>query len=731
MANGISGNFTVTTSNPYIAGLIEYSETYDIATAMSSLSVTLKLKRTNSYSGSTTPGAASSFTITVANVSKNITKTAGSLSIPSGGSYVTVFTQTFQSIQHNSDGSCSVNIKISGSMPNCGTAGTINISSQSKTVTLTKIARLSSLSVSEGTLGINQTLTITKQESSYTHTITYSCGSASGTICTKSSSTSITFNPPISLASQNPTGISVSVTYTITTYSGDISLGSQKKTVVYSIPDGSKPSVSISYSDEKGYMSTYGSPIVGLSALKVTLTETEAGGAAIKSRSITVNGETYTASPCLSDTLKTAGTNVITASVTDSRNRMGTASKTFTVLDYSKPIVNSLSVKRCNANGTDNAKGSYLQIKFSGSVTALNNRNHTTWTIFYKKSSESSYSSHTVYSKSTGNYTVTNSSWIMSADTGSVYDVYVQVKDDFNTILRSTSASTAQTIMHFGTNGRTMSVGKISDSTRTDLFDVGWKSKFSGGIEYVELSAGADLNECLSANFYICSAKNCNAITNKPTEVTGTSFRLEVQAIAETMNTDKTNYTAVKQILTLNDDEATMYVRSKKSTSWGSWMKLASIVSGAFVCIRSAESTTAQKTTADNTWEILKLDEKISSRNEDVALRLSSGSDVGKIQCLKNGTVILNGSVRANNGLTAGDMLSVRFVKFSNGSSYASELQGVWDAIEPATNKAITVTTPNLMIDVEANDRIAMQVRTTHSNTTIMGTDSILTIQYL
>ena len=134
----------------------------------------------------------------------------------------------------------------------------IGTTSGSGSGTLNTIARKSSLSAANGTLGTAQTLTVSRQSSSFAHTITYQCGSASGTIATKSVSTSISWTPPLSLASQNTTGTSVNITFTITTHNGDTSIGTSTKTISCGIPASVKPTVSLTVSDAAGYSGTYG-----------------------------------------------------------------------------------------------------------------------------------------------------------------------------------------------------------------------------------------------------------------------------------------------------------------------------------------------------------------------------------------------------------------------------------------------------------------------------------------
>jgi hypothetical protein len=155
----------------------------------------------------------------------------------------TIFSKTLN-IAHGSDGKKT--LSCSASYATGVSSGTVTASASK---TLTTIPRKSTMSVGNGTLGTAQTLTVTRKSTSFTHTIVATCGSASTTICTKSTSTSISFTPPIAWSSQNTTGTSVSVKYTITTYSGSTSVGSNSYTVSCVIPSSVKPSCSLTVSD--------------------------------------------------------------------------------------------------------------------------------------------------------------------------------------------------------------------------------------------------------------------------------------------------------------------------------------------------------------------------------------------------------------------------------------------------------------------------------------------------
>lgn len=424
-------------------------------------------------------------------------------------------------VPHNSDGTKT--LSCSASYTTGVSSGTITASVSKN---LTTIPRKSTLSVTNGTLDTTQTLTVTRQSNSFTHTIVASCGSDSTTICTKSTSTSVSFTPPIAWANQNLTGTSVSVTYKITSYNGDTNIGSNTYTKTCSIPLSVKPSVSISISDPTGYSSAYGAAIKGKSTLQIVLSTTLGGGSPINTYLITANGESYTTASVVTGTLKTSGTMIIDATVTDKRGRTDKATTSIQVLDYTAPIITSLSVRRCNQDGTENDQGVYIKVIFSGSVTSLNNSNSAKWAIETKKTSESSYTSYPITSLN-DSYSVTDYTYIFAADTGSSYDVRIHVTDNFEELYRTTAASTALTIMHYKSNGKGMAVGKISELD--NVFDIGFRTRFFAGIQPIFLTNdnGTNLDDITKSGFY-ASAVIQTSYLNCPFDSKNISFFMEV-----------------------------------------------------------------------------------------------------------------------------------------------------------------------------------------------------------
>ena len=464
-------------------------------------------------------------------------------------------------ISHNSDGTKS--LACSASFATGVSSGTVTAS---KSLTLTTIPRKSTMSVGNGTLGTAQTLTVTRQSTSFTHTITYTCGSTTGTICSKSSNTSISFTPPITLANQNTTGTSVSITYTITTYNGSTSVGSNAYTKSCSIPASVKPSCSITVSDPTGYLTTYGSYIKGLSKISVTVTGTASYGSAIASYKTTANGGTYTSSSFTTGVIASTGTLTISATVTDKRGRTSDAvSKDIKAIDYSKPNISKLTVSRCNSDGSSNQQGAYVKVTFSASVTSLNSKNGATYTIQYKKTSASSYGSAVTLSSYTNNYSVSNGTYIFAAETDASYDVKINAKDNFSTSSRTTSVSTAFTLLHFSAGGTGLAIGKIVESE--NLLDIGMPVRFYGGISNYVLADGTDLNAVLAPNVYSSNnAASAGAYSNIPSAITGT-FTLEVLSAGGSGQ-------IMQRITHCSKGTAAVFIRHYYSSSWGAWTQL-------------------------------------------------------------------------------------------------------------------------------------------------------------
>jgi hypothetical protein len=151
---------------------------------------------------------------------------------PSNPRLVREFTRT---VNHNSDGTKSLNI--GARYDAYVTTWGAGVCTASATVTLDTIPRTSTptLSPASQTIGSSLTINFNRASSSFTHTATYSLGSASGTIVSQSTAASVSWTLPASLAAQL-TSASRSGTITVTTYSGTTNLGSKTVSFTAKLP---------------------------------------------------------------------------------------------------------------------------------------------------------------------------------------------------------------------------------------------------------------------------------------------------------------------------------------------------------------------------------------------------------------------------------------------------------------------------------------------------------------
>lgn len=327
----------------------------------------------------------------------------------------------------------------------------------------------SKVSAPNGTLATTLNLTVTRYNTGFTHTITYACGSASGTVCTKSTATTVAWNTTngnvLALASQNTAGQSVSVTFTITTYSDTTVIGTDSTTVTMAIPDSVRPSLALSITDDAGYLSTYGAYVQGYSKLRIAATVTLAYGSPVKAFSVIADGKTYnyySVETVTTGVIQGKDTLTVTAAVADSRSRSsGLVSKDITVLEYSKPSV-SVNAYRCNSSGAADPEGAYMKVGVTSTISSLNGKNSATYKIVY--------SGGTLTGNGT-NFT----SGPLACDVSSIQNIEVTITDKLSSTTKAAVVPIAYTLLDFYKTGRGISFGKVG--TR-DGFDCAMDAYF-------------------------------------------------------------------------------------------------------------------------------------------------------------------------------------------------------------------------------------------------------------
>lgn len=378
------------------------------------------------------------------------------------------------SIKHNADGSRTVSILFGIDID--VTLATdkydwvyVPSNAQPVTITLDTIPRASKPTLSASTVELGKTLTIytNRASSNFTHRLYYGWYGTTYTQIASGVGVSYTWTVPLTFANNIPDATSGWGTIRVETYDGSTKLGTADVAFTGTVPASMKPTCSIQVLDATDIKDRYGSLVKSLSKLYVKTTATPSYNSPITAYRVTANGTLYGLAELTTGVLTSAGTTTVSAYVTDKRGRSSaTASASFPVLDYAAPAVTALSVHRSDQNGNEDENGDYIRVNFSAAVTSLNDKNTAVYSLQYKKSTASSYTTVSL-SALANKYTVTNHSYIFAADSDASYDVVVTVKDNHGAGSRETSASTAFTLMNWSADGTGMGIGKVSEEPNT------------------------------------------------------------------------------------------------------------------------------------------------------------------------------------------------------------------------------------------------------------------------
>lgn len=474
------------TGNYAIRGKIEWSSTSSIDENKSVVTASIYVRRTSGY----TTGKLWNGYVNIGGNNHTYSQIYTGTSTTVRQDWVLV--QTFSdTILHNADGTKTINISGQVTGPS-GTGLEGKSSWGDSNVTLDTIPRASTptLSSSSVTMGNSVTITTNRVSNSFTHTISYSFGSATGTIATNVTDTA-SWTPPITLANQIPNSASGSCTIICQTYNGTTLIGTKQVTLTLNVPSSVVPSVSIgTLTEANAQMQTlnWGVFVQNKSQLNIPITATGIYGSSISSIVTTINGLSFTGSPVTTSTLITSGTNTISTTVTDTRGRTATTTKTYTVVAYSNPQITTATAVRSLSDGTESDEGTYLKYSFVGSISPVSNHNAHNFKIGYKLKS---YSTYTYVDIDTTNYSLNDTDEVLNLnlDTNSAYDIIFVVTDTFTSSSIGRAIETGFDLMNFNASGKAMAIGKVSEAgANEELLEIGIPFKQIDNNKYLKSS---------------------------------------------------------------------------------------------------------------------------------------------------------------------------------------------------------------------------------------------------
>jgi hypothetical protein len=413
----------------------------------------------------------------------------------SGSQTKTLFTKTV-TVSHNADGTktcafsatCGINVTLSGTY-----YGNVTASGNGTFNTIARASTISSVTASVAVNGTNAvTVAITRASSSFKHTVVFSFGSYSQTVNNVDTSTSYAI--PTSWLNAIPNGTSGTAKVTVTTYSGSTKIGSAvSKNFTLTVPSTVVPTISAVTLSEgvSGLAAQFGGYVQTKSKLSVKITAAGALSSTIKTYKTVVQGVTFTGASITSGILMHSGTSTVTITVTDSRGRTASTTRSITVIPYASPKIISFQGFRSLANGTENYEGTYVNSAVNFSISPVSNKNTASYTLEYKLQTATAWTALTSGSVYALNSNIISASGAFSVDRS--YDIRLTVKDYFTTVTSIFEIPTAFTLLDFHSSGTGIAFGKVSEKAEVMeiALDVEFIGKLTGTIFDALLPVGS------------------------------------------------------------------------------------------------------------------------------------------------------------------------------------------------------------------------------------------------
>ena len=458
----------------------DYSYTQDTSANTSSVTVVLKLYNHYALYASALSGSY---------ISVGGSKTNYSKSISYGGSTTTTteLTRKTVTVKHNNDGTATCNISGTFVMNGSYRGSSVGTMSVNQTITLPKIARSSSFTISSSVnTGSALSGTVTPSSTAFNHKIQLKIGSTvKDTITMDVGTTAFSYTIPHSWF---PSSTSGTVTAVLQTYNGTTLVASTSKNITANVPTSVVPAVN-AFTAAVAANGLSGLYVQGKTTAKLTATATAGSGSSIASytysgANVTSSGNstTVTANNITTAAIKSAGTVTYTVKVQDTRGRTASKTVNITVYPYTTPSIGPVAVQRCDSSGNLSQSGTYAKYTVNSSYSNVGGKNTRTVTVAYSSNNGSTYSTETTLQAATD--TSNTKTGVYGGGAFAVATTYIlrfTIKDSYGaTKTITTPLQSAERPLNIKTNGKGAAFGKMAETD--NLLDIAWNERVRGDL---------------------------------------------------------------------------------------------------------------------------------------------------------------------------------------------------------------------------------------------------------
>ena len=403
----------------------------------------------------------------------------------SGGTYSDItdyrektFASGTMEIDHESDGSKTFTVSaFSGWLYGNG-----DYNAPAQSFELPTIPRATVPSMGAATIGEEVTISLPRASGTFTHTLTYSFGSASGTIGS-ALGTSAVWRLPESLAAQIPHDPGGTGTLTCVTYSGSTLIGSKTIAFTASVPGSMKPALTpgwatVTYDNSGTKASAIRAWVQGYSKARAEFDDSRITckqGASVRGYSITYLGKTVSESPYRTETIGgTAAT--VRCTVTDSRGLSAYEDFEIAIHPYAPPALTGARLYRADGDGAASDSGTHIAGRATANYSSIGGENAATIRGYWKAVGGSYGSGEALSSGVTG---IISGSAVISTERS--YVAKLVITDSLgNTAEFEDSIPTERVAFHLKEGGNGAAFGKVAETEYALELAEDWELKIGG-----------------------------------------------------------------------------------------------------------------------------------------------------------------------------------------------------------------------------------------------------------
>lgn len=223
-------------------------------------------------------------------------------------------------------------------------------------------------------------------------------------------------------------------------------------------------------------------------------------------------------------------------------------------LAYTKPRITNLSIVRVTSDDVLSDSGTTVRVAFSWAC----DKTVSSITIQWKLATASTYgNSKTVTASGTSG---TVHQLISTFSTESSYDIRITVTDSGGSSYVAGVLPSMKFVLDFLAGGNGAAVGKAAE--QSGVFDIGFKTRFFGGLLYPVIEPDTDLNSILIPNTY--AGENASTYNYGNCPITSGTFTLEVMSAGP-------NGQLLQRLTVCDKTKAAVYERFYYTSAWGDW----------------------------------------------------------------------------------------------------------------------------------------------------------------